>query len=188
MNKETLVILQCLLALLITIFNASLQTASLVNLHKSKTDNADITLAKQYLLGSIIAQFTAGFIMLISLVVIFMNAEKFKEHMSKLIYFMLIVSTLIMFTGGIIGASVSTRLQCYRADKSVNDAWQSSSITAATGVLGFVLILFMQAFMGRQKIKDVVREYLLSEYAKQQLQQQQPMARAQDIQRMMKRE
>jgi hypothetical protein len=150
------IVSQCLLTFLIVLANASLQTLSYLKLNdKSVPKNNDIDMAKQYLISSMFAQYLSSFLMLVAVALLYYKREEYAVHMSKLIYLMLVFSTLVMFSGGVLGAMAATKLQCYKKDSvNINTAWNMTTITAVSGILGMILILTIQAFMHKKTLEQ----------------------------------
>ena len=165
-KHTTIALIQSVFALVVVVINASLQTIGLINLNQTTIDNQDIQDAKRFLLGAAIAQFIAAVLMITVAILIIVYKEKLQQHMNKLLYAALVVSGLLMIVGGSLGASAALRLQCYKSDTNVQKAWEMSSITAILGIVGAFIMLLIQAFVKRETIKDIARQYLTTKTIK----------------------
>lgn len=166
MKAVTVAAIQSVFALIATIINASMQAYGLSELNKSKVNNADIETAKKLLLASVIFQFVAAVLMTIVAILIIVNRQKLENHMNKLIYVALFLSGCFLLIGGALGASVAVRLQCYRSDDNVNNAWRMSAITAGVGVTATLSLLLIQSVLRKEKIKSKAYDYLARDKAK----------------------
>lgn len=166
MKRTNIALLQAFLALMVIIANASLHTMALIELNKmaslKPTDNgyAQIQNCKKILLIAIFVQFVAAVIMIAVSIVIIANKKSLDKHMSKLIYFALFLSGMLMLASGVIGAYVSSQLQCFKYLNHVDKAWNYTVYTAVIGILGVIVILITQAFIRRSSIKAATLRYL----------------------------
>ena len=159
-KHTTVALIQSIIALIAILANASFQSIGLSELNKAAKSNLDIEYAKRMLLTSVILQFAAAIMMITVSIVLIFNRQKLQQHMSKLIYFALIISGLLLLVGGSLGATVAVRLQCYRGDPHINKAWQQASISSVIGIVGTIVLLMIQAFTRKEELKGAAREYL----------------------------
>nr|QBK87354.1 MAG: hypothetical protein LCMAC201_02640 [Marseillevirus LCMAC201] len=168
-KHTTIALIQSIFALIVLVINASLQVTGLVHLNQTTLDNQDIKDAKNFLLGAVIAQFIAIILMITVSILIIIYKAKLQLYMSKLLYTALVISGLLMLVSGSLGANAAVRLQCYKNDFYVKKAWEMSSISAILGIGGTFILLLIQAFIKRDTIKDIAREYLTTKVVKKQV-------------------
>ncbi len=162
-KHSTVALVQSVIGLLAIITNASLQAYGLGELNKVSTSNAEINDAKNLLMGAILTQFIAAILMIVALVLLVIYRQKFQLYMDNFIYIALILSGLLLIVGGSMGSAVAMRLQCYRSDPHVQQAWATATYSAIIGIVGAIVMLTIQAFVKRDTIKDIAREYLIHE-------------------------
>lgn len=168
MQNVTVSLLQVIVIFIMTLVNATLQTIAYRNIKKSQLTNSDITKAAKLLLGSLISQYVTAFVMIAVAAYMIANRNTaLNDNTQKvLVYGFLVLSTSALLTGGVIGASVSTKLQCFRNYNEIEQAWQKSTISATSGILGTVLVLLIQAFIRRDTLKKKALEYMQYERKK----------------------
>ena len=159
-KHTTIALLQSLVGLMAIIANSSLQAIGLSHIRKATHNNPKIKEAERLLLISVVTQFVAAVLMVTALVLILVYRQKFQEHLNTLAYAALILAGVLLLVGGAMGSTVALRLQCYRADPHVNKAWEMATWSAVVGVLGAMMLLFIQTFVKRDSLKEIARNYL----------------------------
>jgi hypothetical protein len=160
MKVTTITLIQSILALLIVFSNAIFQTKALLSLNRATTTNSDLDQAKKLLLISVLTQFIASIILIVITILIIVYWKQYQTHMSKAVYFSLVMGILLMLTGGSLGAVAAFKMQCYRTDLNVNSAWKQSILTILFGLSGTMITLIIHAFIRREDIKGYVRTAL----------------------------
>jgi len=157
-----IVVFQTFIALALTLTNASLQAYALAQINKADLKDSDLKVSevKNMLLGSVVSQFLTAILLMVIFVLLFVYREKYQKHIGWMIYAGLSISTFLMFVGGVIGATAATRLQCYKKLPHVYEAWRMSMLTGVMGILGTMMIMFVQAFLKRHEIKEQATKLL----------------------------
>lgn len=147
--------------------NAGLQAYSFYELNGITPTNSSITEAKHLLLASFIAQIIAALFMLVAIILAI--THRTSPNAKKWVFVALVLATIFLFGGGVLGAISAMNLQCFRKMLPVETAWQMASISAVIGIVGTVLVLIIQTYMAKESIKKALREQLITEYVKQPL-------------------
>ncbi len=166
-QHTTIALIQSVIALIVIIINASLQTMALTDLNKSNLTNEDVQYAKRILLIAIIAQFIAAVVMITVIVLILVYRNQLERYISMFVYSSLMLSGALLIVSGGLGATIAVRLQCYRSDPNVEQAWKAATITSVTGIAGALVLLLIQSFVKREKIKGMARQYLVQDAVSQ---------------------
>ena len=164
MSSSTIALIKPILAVCVTILNASIQTYALLSLNKTTIENDDLSRAKKILLASVISQFVAALLLIAVAITVIVHRKKIGEYMSNFIYIGLVIGGLLMLTGGSLGAVAAFRMQCYRSDANVAIAWKWSSWTAVIGILSTMLMLVIQMFVKRKTIRETAIKHLTGEW------------------------
>ena len=158
MHNTKISTIQAVLVLIVTLLNASFQTYSLQQLRKTAVNDPLIDEAKNILLNTVITQYIIAVFVAIMAFILFAYRHRISESklVNVIVYLGLIVSTVVMFVGGVFGALVASKIQCFKQDKNVHNAWRYSTVSAINGIVGTILVLLVQGFIRR----DNIHEYL----------------------------
>jgi len=155
MKNTSISIIQAIIVVIITLLNASFQLYSLVQLNKVHGLNSEVQEAKHLLLNVIITQYIIAIFMALVAFLVFAYRHKLGSNtkfVNLIVYLGLIFATITMFSGGVIGAIVASKLQCLKADPHVENAWRYTSVSAITGIVGTILVLLVQGFIRRDQM------------------------------------
>jgi hypothetical protein len=159
-SKSTIVLIQCIIVLVCILVNTGLQTAAYSALGRSGVETIeDISSARKTLLWSIILHYITTFFLILATVLLlvhkFSNTDRYKlvnEYNSIIVYGILGISCFLLLLTGAVGSNVAVKLQCYKANESINYAWKMATSSGVIGVLGTIFILLIQIFMHKDHI------------------------------------
>lgn len=156
-QRSTIALSQSVVALIAIITDATMQAIAISQLNKTGQQNSAVHESKRLLWISVILQIISSLLMIGVFIICIVHREQLKAHMSKLIYASLITSGSLLLIGGGISANVAIRLQCYRQDPYINEAWKQATNSSIIGILGTISLLLMQAYIRKDNLRNIVR-------------------------------
>lgn len=165
-EHTTVAYVQTVLILLLISTNAVLQSIALARLNKYEGDNESVAYARKILIASIAVHYITIVFIIACFIIYRMYSKSFEAHMATLTYTLLIFSSIVLISGGSLGATAALQLQCSRSDENIQSAWKMSTISSVIGIVGTVLMLSIQTFIRRNKLKEAARDYISHKYIK----------------------
>lgn len=146
------------LAIACILVNSGLQLAALFELNSLKDETTELSQTKRILLSAVILGFVSGALLSTALILLYM----YSNSTSVTPYMMLLLAGLCLLAGGVLGGTVAFRLQCQRGtqDSPKDKAWQYCSYSSMIGVIGTLVLLFLEGFDRRSQIKQQVIKVL----------------------------